>query len=139
MHTLHANKCLSPPSHRLRRYLLYGNVSRNAAAELLKPEVADHFARLIQRVAPKSYPQAEAEVSVTRIFLENFSGDQVRFLARSFGVPGDHPGQQSNGYRWPFGPVALIAPFNFPLEIPALQLMGALFMGNKPLVHADHK
>lgn len=25
---------------------------------------------------------------------------QVRFLARSFGVPGDHPGQQSNGYRW---------------------------------------
>ncbi|KAL6784673.1 ALDH12 [Auxenochlorella protothecoides x Auxenochlorella symbiontica] len=121
------------------RYLLYGNVSRNAAAELLKPEVADHFARLIQRVAPKSYPQAEAEVSVTRIFLENFSGDQVRFLARSFGVPGDHPGQQSNGYRWPFGPVALIAPFNFPLEIPALQLMGALFMGNKPLVHADHK
>jgi 1-pyrroline-5-carboxylate dehydrogenase len=35
--------------------------------------------------------------------------------------------------------VALITPFNFPLEIPALQLMGALYMGNKPLVHCDHR
>ena len=48
--------------------------------------------------------------------------------------PGNYPGQESRGYRWPFGPVAIIAPFNFPLEIPALQLMGALFMGNKPLI-----
>jgi len=30
-------------------------------------------------------------------------------------------------------------PFNFPLEIPALQVLGALFMGNKPLVHVDHR
>ena len=29
--------------------------------------------------------------------------------------------------------------FNFPLEIGALQLMGALFMGNKPLMHVDHR
>lgn len=124
---------------------------------------------------------------------------QVRFLARSFGVPGDHAGQTSNGYRWPFGPVGLITPFNFPLEIPALQvqirslvvrvlrplaqfssihllmrrmaigleigtarapgkcfvvvdlgradplllmsmqLMGALYMGNKPLLHVDRR
>jgi hypothetical protein len=48
-------------------------------------------------------------------------------------------GQTSHGLRWPYGPVALITPFNFPLEIPALQLMGALFMGNKPLVHVDHR
>jgi 1-pyrroline-5-carboxylate dehydrogenase len=54
-------------------------------------------------------------------------------------VPGDHSGQQSSGYRWPFGAVGLITPFNFPLEIPVLQLMGALYMGNKPLVHAEHK
>ena len=46
----------------------------------------------------------------------------MRFLARSFGVPGDHAGQVSTGYRWPFGPVGLITPFNFPLEIPALQV-----------------
>ena len=64
---------------------------------------------------------------------------QVRFTARSFGVSGDHAGQTSTGMRWPYGPVALITPFNFPLEIPALQLLGALFMGNKPLVHVDHR
>lgn len=41
-------------------------------------QVADFFARLVQRVAPKHYAQAMAEVTVTRLFLENFSGDQVR-------------------------------------------------------------
>jgi 1-pyrroline-5-carboxylate dehydrogenase len=64
---------------------------------------------------------------------------QVRFLARGFSVPGDHLGQQSHGLRWPYGPVALITPFNFPLEIPVLQLMGALYMGNKPCLHVDHR
>eukprot|EP00201_Polytomella_parva_P008797 CAMPEP_0175053254 /NCGR_PEP_ID=MMETSP0052_2-20121109/8819_1 /TAXON_ID=51329 ORGANISM="Polytomella parva, Strain SAG 63-3" /NCGR_SAMPLE_ID=MMETSP0052_2 /ASSEMBLY_ACC=CAM_ASM_000194 /LENGTH=508 /DNA_ID=CAMNT_0016317761 /DNA_START=232 /DNA_END=1755 /DNA_ORIENTATION=+ len=119
------------------RYVMYGGVSKRVAQELGRPEVSDFFARLIQRVAPKSYKQAAGEVAVTRAFFENFSGDQVRFLARGFSNPGDHPGQMSSGYRWPYGPVTLIAPFNFPLEIPALQAMGALFMGNKPLVHVD--
>ena len=76
---------------------------------------------------------------MTADFLNNFGGDNVRFLARSFGVPGDHYGQQSNGYRWPYGPVAIVAPFNFPLEIPVLQLMGALFMGNKPVLKPAEK
>jgi 1-pyrroline-5-carboxylate dehydrogenase len=43
-----------------------------------KPDVAAFFARLIQRVAPKSYPQAMGELVVTRKFFENFGGDQVR-------------------------------------------------------------
>jgi 1-pyrroline-5-carboxylate dehydrogenase len=45
----------------------------------------------------------------------------------------------STGHRWPYGPVAVIAPFNFPLEIPLLQTMGALFMGNKPVLKCDAK
>lgn len=60
-------------------------------------------------------------------------------MARGFRVSGDHLGQSSNGLRWPYGPVGLITPFNFPLEIPVLQLMGALYMGNKPLLHVDHR
>lgn len=44
-----------------------------------------------------------------------YPGDNVRMLARSFSVPGDHVGQASTGYRWPFGPVAIVSPFNFPL------------------------
>lgn len=121
------------------RYLLYGDISTKAAHMLLQPQVSDFFARLIQRVSPKSYQQALGEVSVTQKFLENFSGDQVRFLARSFAIPGNHLGQQSHGFRWPYGPVAIITPFNFPLEIPLLQLMGALYMGNKPVLKVDSK
>ncbi|PSC71715.1 aldehyde dehydrogenase [Micractinium conductrix] len=121
------------------RYVMWGDITAKAAAEMRRPEVEDHFARLIMRTSPKSYAQASGEVRVTRKFLENFSGDQVRFLAKGFSVPGDHPGQSSHGHRWPYGPVALITPFNFPLEIPVLQMMGALYMGNKPLVHSDHK
>jgi hypothetical protein len=45
--------------------------------ELRCPQTADYFARLIQRVVPKSYPQALAEVTICRIFMENFSGDQA--------------------------------------------------------------
>lgn len=185
------NQCpksgLHNPIKSPERYNLLGEVTAKAAAKLRNPEMLEFFAKLIQRVAPKSGAQALGEVKVTQKFLENFGGDQVkknplflfptffmtslslsiplslsfsiyctlclfliliflfffsisfsnhcinqvRFLARSFGVPGDHYGQTSHGYRWPYGPVSLITPFNFPIEIPMLQLMGALYMGNK--------
>ncbi|MDZ7643823.1 MAG: aldehyde dehydrogenase family protein [Woeseiaceae bacterium] len=118
---------------------MLGQVAARAAALLAQQEVQDYFCRLIQRVIPKSWNQCLGEVLITRVFLENFAGDGVRFLARGFSNPGDHAGQESRGYRWPFGPVAVIAPFNFPLEIPALQVMGCLFMGNRPLVKTDSK
>lgn len=53
-------------------------------------------------------------------FFKNFCGDRVRFLANGDRVPGDHAGQNNTGYRWPFGAVACITPFNFPIEIPVL-------------------
>ena len=121
------------------RYVLLGQVCARAAALLAQSDVEDFFTRLTQRVMPKSWQQCRAEVVVTRVFLENFAGDGVRFLARGFSNPGDHPGQETRGYRWPFGPVVVVAPFNFPLEIPALQVMGSLFMGNRPLVKPESK
>jgi hypothetical protein len=66
------------------RYLLYGDISTKAAHMLALPKVADFFARLIQRVAPKSYQQAAGEVFVTRKFLENFCGDQVHYSLHHF-------------------------------------------------------
>ena len=130
---------LHNPHRRPERYLMLGQVCATAAALLAEPAVEDYFTRLIQRVMPKSWNQSRGEVVVTRVFLENFAGDGVRFLGRGFSNPGDHAGQESRGYRWPFGPVVVIAPFNFPLEIPALQALGALFMGNRPLVKVDSK
>ncbi len=122
------------PFSNIERYKMLAEVSRKTAEKLKDPEIEDFFATLIMRVMPKSYAQCLGEVRVTADFFANFSSDQVRFLARGFSNPGDHEGQESRGYRWPYGPVVIISPFNFPLEIPALQLMGALFMGNKPLI-----
>lgn len=130
---------LHNPLKNPQRYVELGQVCARAAALLAEDGTSDYFTKLIQRVMPKSWQQCKGEVTVTRVFLENFAGDGVRFLARGFSNPGNHPGQESRGYRWPFGPVAVVAPFNFPLEIPALQVMGALFMGNKPLVKVDSK
>ena len=130
---------LHNPLKNTDRYVHLGSVCARSAALLAQDDVAAYFAKLIQRVMPKSWQQCLNEVIVTRVFLENFSGDGVRFLGRGFSNPGDVTGQESRGYRWPYGPVVVIAPFNFPLEIPALQTMGALFMGNRPLVKVDSK
>jgi 1-pyrroline-5-carboxylate dehydrogenase len=130
---------LHNPLRNQDRYVMLGAVCAKAAACLATPEVEEFFVRLLQRVMPKSTAQSRGEVVVTRVFLENFAGDGVRFLGRGFSNPGDHYGQESRGYRWPYGPVVVVAPFNFPLEIPALQVLGALFMGNRPLAKVDSK
>ena len=130
---------LHNPLKNPERYVHLGQVCARAAALLAQDDVQDYFTRLIQRVMPKSWNQCQAEVVVTRVFLENLAGDGTRFLARGFSNPGNHTGQESRGYRWPYGPVVIVAPFNFPLEIPALQLVGALAMGNRPLVKPESK
>jgi len=113
---------------------MLAEVNRRVVECMNDPEVFDFFVKLIQRVAPKSTAQCKAELDVTVDFFKNFCGDRVRFLAQSEQMPGNHFGQHNTSYRWPFGPVGVITPFNFPLEIPVLQMMGALYMGNKPLV-----
>lgn len=130
---------LHNPLKNVDRYLMYGEISRKAGNALCDPEIQEFFTQAIMACVPKSHAQASGEVKVTAAFLNNFAGDNVRFLARSFGNPGDHDGQQSNGYRWPYGPVAVVTPFNFPLEIPVLQLMGALYMGNKAVLKPTEK
>ena len=99
------------PFKNVERYLMLGELCAKASTLLRDKQIEDYFCQLIQRVIPKSKKQCLGEVIVTRAFLENFSGDNVRFLARSFSNPGDHLGQESSGYRWPFGSVCVIAPF----------------------------
>lgn len=127
---------LHNPHKSVDRYLMLGDVSFNAAVMLSDEGVADYFARLIQSVMPKSYAQCMGEVVATRQFLKNFSGDQVRFLANGQTTPGDRRGQQSQDYRYPYGPVGVVSPFNFPLEIPGIQLVSSLYMGNRPVIKA---
>lgn len=91
---------LHNPLKNPQRYRTYGTISAKAAYLLKQPEINEFFIKLIQRVVPKSYIQAKGEVDVTQQFLENFGGDQVRFLARSFGTVGDHEGQMATGHRY---------------------------------------
>ena len=121
------------------RYQMLGEVCFKTAHTLHDSEVQDKIINEIISVTGKTKSQAYKELLVTRKFLENFSGDQVRFLAKGFNTPGDHFGQMANSYRWPYGATAVISPFNFPLEIPLLQLMGSLFMGNKPILKVDSR
>jgi len=125
---------LHNPIKNPQRYVHLGEVNARAAHEMGKPEVEAFFARLIQRVGPKSEEQCRKEVALVRAWLRYMSGDTVRNLGRSFAVPGDHPGMSSQGYRWPFGGVAVIAPFNFPIEICGIQSISAVLMGNQPCV-----
>jgi 1-pyrroline-5-carboxylate dehydrogenase len=130
---------LHNPLRNVHRYMQMGEIFLKIATEMRKPEVEKFFVTLLQRVMPKSYAQCLGEYVVTRRFFENFGGDNPRFFQQSFNVAGDYDGQASTGYRWPFGNVAMIAPFNFPLEIPALQVFGALLTGNRPLLKCDKR
>lgn len=120
--------------YRPQRYRMYGDICRDAARYLRSDEGNEFFTRLINLVIPKGWEQCKGEVDCVANFLETFSGNGVRNLAMGKTTPGDYSGHEPCDYRWPFGPVAIITPFNFPLEIMALQLMAALFMGNKPIL-----
>ena len=111
---------LHNPFKNKERYLMLSEVNRKVVECMHDPEVFDFFVRCIQRTAPKSKAQTSAELAVTVDFFENFCGDRVRFLAHSVRQPGDHLGQFNTSYRFPFGPVGVITPFNFPIEIPVL-------------------
>ncbi len=69
---------LHNPFHNPHRYVDLGRVCARAATLLAEPEVEKYFVRLLQRVIPKSWGQCLGEVTITRVFLENFAGDGVR-------------------------------------------------------------
>ena len=131
---------LHNPLKNPEKYVQLGQAMHLAGEALDDPAIRDFFTKLVQRTMPKSWAQCEGEIRITATFLKTFAGDATRFLvARGFSVPGDHAGQYSSGYRFPFGPVCIIAPFNFPLEIPALQLVGAILAGNRAVLKPAEK
>jgi 1-pyrroline-5-carboxylate dehydrogenase len=125
------------PFLNVSRLDLYADVCFKAAVAMREPEIEEFFIKAIQRVCPKSYIQAKGEVVVTRQLFETMGGHGTRFLNRGILTTGTSDGQQAQTYRWPYGPVMHIAPFNFPLEIPILQMISALIMGNKIVVKPD--
>jgi 1-pyrroline-5-carboxylate dehydrogenase len=87
---------LHNPIMNVERYFMYGEISERLAHFLKSSEGESYFSRLIQRVMPKDTEQCRGEVTVAATFLENFSGDQVRFLAKGQTTPGDRLGHEAD-------------------------------------------
>jgi 1-pyrroline-5-carboxylate dehydrogenase len=121
------------------RYSLYGEICKRAYELLSKESVTAHFAKLIQRVAPKDCYKACGEVRKVKEFLAQFSGEGVFSLVYSQSHPDKPEDLIKMNCRWPLGAVAVITPSSSPLELPAIQMLSALFMGNKVILKPSSK
>jgi acyl-CoA reductase-like NAD-dependent aldehyde dehydrogenase len=103
-----------------------GEVLAAAAAEIQRR--AEELGRILAREEGKTLPEAIAEVRRAAQIL-NFQGGQA---VRNSGVLLDsiRPGVEVAVTREPLGVVSVIAPWNFPIAIPAWKIAPALAYGN---------
>lgn len=128
------------PLKKPESYRKWGNVCMKAASLLSDNEIQEVMTNLVQNCIPKSRSEVLfGEVLTLKHFLENYAGDNARFALKGIRVAGDREGQESVGYRFPFGPVMIISPFNVPLKISAFNLIGALICGNMAVLKPDNR
>ena len=91
------------------------------------------LAALIRREFPTSKEEAYAEIDIAIRFAESFDFMRLRrlhpFFSRNEGV-GMGNVLKSGTHFFPRGRVNIVTPFNYPLEIILLHLIGALVCGN---------
>ena len=88
----------------------------------------DELGRLLAREEGKTLPEGVGEAARAGQIFKFFAGEALR-------VPGEtmasvRPGIQVDVTREPVGVVGIIAPWNFPLAIPAWKIAPALAYGN---------
>jgi acyl-CoA reductase-like NAD-dependent aldehyde dehydrogenase len=88
----------------------------------------DELGSLLAREEGKTLPESVAEVTRAGHIFKFFAGEALR-------VPGEklasvRPGIEVDITREPLGVVAIIAPWNFPVAIPAWKIAPALAYGN---------
>jgi alpha-ketoglutaric semialdehyde dehydrogenase len=91
----------------------------------------EELGRLLAREEGKTLPEAVAEAARAGQIFKFFAGEALR-------IPGEklasvRPGVEVEVTREPVGVVAVIAPWNFPLAIPAWKIAPALAYGNTVL------
>lgn len=103
-----------------------GRVLRRAAT--LLGERAEEVAVLMTREQGKTLPESRAEVAATIDTLDYHAAS----ARQSDGVtyPSSNSDELIRTVRRPVGPVAVITPWNFPLQIPAWKIAPALLWGN---------
>ncbi|WP_076997994.1 aldehyde dehydrogenase family protein [Variovorax sp. KK3] len=88
----------------------------------------DELGLLLAREEGKTLPEAIAEAARAGHIFKFFAGEALRVGGES--IPSLRPGVQVDVSREPVGVVALIAPWNLPLAIPAWKIAPALACGN---------
>lgn len=97
------------------------------AAELLSDR-AESLADLMTREHGKTLADSRLEVAATVETLYYHAAAARRPDGATY--PASHPDEVVRTVRRPIGPIAVITPWNFPLQIPAWKIAPALLWGN---------
>ena len=91
-------------------------------------ERKDVIGRLLAREEGKTLPEAIGETARAGRILKYFAGEALRRHGQN--LESTRPGVEVQTYREAVGVFGLIAPWNFPIAIPAWKLAPALAFGN---------
>jgi len=91
----------------------------------------EELGRLLAREEGKTLPEAIGEVGRAAQIFDFFAGEVLRIPGEKF--PSVRPGVDIEVTREPVGVVGIIAPWNFPIAIPAWKIAPALAYGNTVL------
>lgn len=99
----------------------------NAAADYLEANV-DRIAEGLTREEGKHLGQSKGEVQRSAQTLRFYAVEGQTYTGETF--PHDDPNMLVYTHREPLGVVSVIAPWNFPISIPARKIAPALITGN---------
>ncbi|HSW04279.1 aldehyde dehydrogenase family protein [Aquabacterium sp.] len=88
----------------------------------------DEIGRLLSREEGKTLPEGIGETTRAAMIFKYFAGEALRTGGEV--LPSVRPGVGVEVFRQPLGVVGLIAPWNFPIAIPAWKIAPALAYGN---------
>ncbi|MBV7482876.1 aldehyde dehydrogenase family protein [Bordetella sp. BOR01] len=88
----------------------------------------EELGRLLSREEGKTLPEGIGEASRAGYIFKFFAGEALRIQGEK--LPMTRPGIEADVTREPVGVVGIIAPWNFPIAIPAWKIAPALAYGN---------
>jgi len=88
----------------------------------------EDLGRLLSREEGKTLPEGIGEASRAGYIFKFFAGEALRIQGEK--LPMTRPGVEADVTREPVGVVGIIAPWNFPIAIPAWKIAPALAYGN---------
>ncbi len=88
----------------------------------------DELGRLLAREEGKTLPEAIGEVTRAGQIFDFFAGETLRIAGEK--IASVRPGVEVDITREPVGVIGIIAPWNFPIAIPAWKIAPALCYGN---------